>query len=269
MQRLNFQAGGFGMMPWTPVVKILILSNVTIYAMQVLLRLDWPFIQLLGLWPQALLEGKLWQLFTYMFLHGGIGHIFFNMLALWMFGSVLENYWGSREFIKYYLLTGIGGGVSYALFNLGSNIPTVGASGAIYGLLTAYAVMFPNAVIYVWGIIPMRAKWFALLFGAIEFFASFKAGSSVAHLAHLGGMVIGYIYLKRGRITGGGSRLRKWQAAIDEGKREREAEDLNRIRREVDELLDKINRVGMDGLTKDEQRRLEKASKILRERENR
>lgn len=257
------------MMPWTPVVKILILSNVTIFAAQELLRLDWPFIHYFGLWPQALLEGRLWQLFTYMFLHGGIGHIFFNMLALWMFGSVLENHWGAREFIKYYLLTGIGGGITYALFNIGSNVPTVGASGAIYGLLTAYAVLFPNSVIYVWGIIPMRAKWFALLFGAIAFLSSFKAGSSIAHLAHLGGMVIGYIYLKRGRLTGQRSRLQQWQAAVEDGKRERDTEEINRVRREVDELLDKINRVGMNGLTKDEQRRLEKASKILREHENR
>ena len=87
--------------------------------------------------------GKLWMVVTYMFLHGGFWHIFFNMLVLWMFGTVLEREWGSREFLKYYLLTGIGGGLSYALFNIHSDVPTVGASGAIYGLLAAYAVLSP------------------------------------------------------------------------------------------------------------------------------
>lgn len=254
---------------WTEVVKFLILSNVTIFAVQTLFKLDYVLFKNFALIPLTFFgQGKLWQVVTYMFLHGGIWHIFINMFVLWMFGTVLERTWGSREFLKYYLLTGIGGGLCYAVFNLGSPIPTVGASGAVYGLLAAYAVMFPNNVIYVWGILPMRAKWFALLFGAIEFFSSFTApGSGVAHLAHLGGMVIGYVYLKRYRLFGGVlSGMREQAERRREEAARREAEQLNEIRREVDDLLEKINRVGLSGLTKAEQKRLERLSKILRDR---
>lgn len=255
-------------MSWTEIVKFLILSNVTIFAVQELFGLQSLFRSYFALVPATFFEGRIWQLFTYMFLHGGLGHIFFNMLALFMFGSVLEREWGPREFLKYYLLTGLGGGLCYALFNFGSPVPTVGASGAIYGLLVAYAVLFPNNVIYIWFVIPMKAKWFAVIFGVIEFLASFNAGSQVAHLAHLGGMVIGYVYLKRDRIMG--RSLRSVKDALErreEEQRRKEEQSLDDIRREVDDLLDKINRVGMNGLTKAEQKRLEKASEILRKAE--
>ena len=167
-QRLKFAYIEMGM-GWTEVVRFLILTNVTIFAVQEIFRLQPLLSYTFGLVPRDFFGGKLWQLVTYMFLHGGLGHIFFNMLALWMFGSILERTWGSREFLKYYLITGLGGGLCYALFNMGSPVPTVGASGAIYGLLTAYAVLFPENIIYVWFIIPLRAKWFALIFGAMEF----------------------------------------------------------------------------------------------------
>jgi membrane associated rhomboid family serine protease len=256
-------------MGWTEIVKFLILSNVTIYAVQALFPDAGMFLrENFALVPALFFQGQVWRLFTYMFLHGGLGHVFFNMLALFMFGSVLEREWGPREFLKYYLLTGLGGGLCYALFNFGSLVPTVGASGAIYGLLVAYAVLFPESVIYIWFVIPMKAKWFAVVFGVIEFLASFQAGSQVAHLAHLGGMAIGYVYLKRGRISQ--RFFRRMHEALErreEEQRRREEQNLDEIRREVDMLLDKINRVGMNGLTKAEQKRLEKASRILREHE--
>lgn len=247
-------------MQWTEIVRFLILANVTIFVVQEIFGLPYLLTFTFGLIPAQFFAGKVWQLFTYMFLHGGLGHIFFNMLALWMFGSVLEREWGPREFLKYYLLTGLGGGLCYALFNMGSPVPTVGASGAIYGLLAAYAVLYPNATIFVWFVIPMRAKWFALIFGGIELYLGVRGGGGIAHLAHLGGMVIGYLYLKRERLFGGlsrGWRDRAWQ-------REERAR-----RREVDQLLDKINRVGLDGLTPREQKRLQEASQILREHERR
>jgi membrane associated rhomboid family serine protease len=257
-------------MGWTEIVKFLILSNVTIFAVQALFPDAGMFLQQnFALVPALFFKGQVWRLFTYMFLHGGLGHIFFNMLGLFMFGSVLEREWGPREFLKYYLLTGLGGGLCFALFNYSSPYPTVGASGAIYGLLVAYAVLFPNNVILVWFVIPMKAKWFAVVFGAIEFLASFNAGSQVAHLAHLGGMAIGYVYLKRHRWfrrSAGG--MTGWIERREEAQRRREEQNLDQIRREVDELLDKINRVGMSGLTKAEQKRLEKASRILREHEH-
>jgi len=257
-------------MTWTDVVKFLILTNVTVFAAQELLGLYPFFIENFALIPALFFGGHVWTLFTYMFLHGGFSHILFNMLALWMFGTMLERVWGSREFLKYYLITGLGGGLCYALFNMGSFIPTVGASGAIYGLLLAYAVMFPNNIIYIWFVIPVRAKYFAIIFGIIEFLASFNPGSGVAHLAHLGGMVMGYVYLKWGKasaITNApGARMREWKKKLEDSAREREAQEIEDVRREVDDLLDKINKVGMDGLTKQEQQRLEKASKFLRDR---
>lgn len=255
-------------MTWTDVVKFLILGNVTVFAAQEILGLYPMFIENFALIPKEFFGGHVWTLVTYMFLHGGFSHILFNMLALWMFGSMLERVWGSKEFLKYYLLTGLGGGLCYALFNMDSYVPTVGASGAIYGLLLAYAVLFPDNIIYIWFVIPVKAKYFAMIFGVIEFLASFNQGSGVAHLAHLGGMLMGYGYLKWGRLryTAPGQRMREWKRKLDESAREREEQNIEEVRREVDELLDKINRVGMDGLTRDEQQRLEKASKFLRDK---
>ncbi len=255
-------------MTWTEVVKFLILTNVTIFAAQMILGMDQFFIEHFSLIPKEFFQGHVWTLVSYMFLHGSFSHILFNMLALWMFGSMLERVWGSKEFLKYYLITGLGGGLCYALFNMDSYVPTVGASGAIYGLLLAYAVLFPDNIIYIWFVIPVKAKYFAIIFGVIEFLASFNVGSGVAHLAHLGGMVMGYAYLKWGRLrySAPGARMREWKKKLDESAREREEQNIEDVRREVDDLLDKINKVGMDGLTKAEQQRLEKASKYLRDK---
>jgi membrane associated rhomboid family serine protease len=254
---------------WTEIVRFLILSNVTIFVVQEVFHLQDFLAQNFGLIPADFFSGKIWQLVTYMFLHAPLphfSHILFNMLALWMFGSVLERTWGSTEFLKYYLLTGLGGGLCYALFNMHSPVPTVGASGAIYGLLVAYAVLFPDSVIYVWFVIPLKAKWFALIFGGIEFLASFRSDSGVAHLAHLGGMALGYLYLKRNRFL---PQMGDWKEKRARAAEKREADEMDRIRREVDELLDKINRVGMNGLTPSEQKRLAEASRRLREWEQR
>jgi membrane associated rhomboid family serine protease len=253
---------------WTPVVRFLIITNVAIFLCQEFFLGDRFFTFVFGLVPQlVLLKGWIWQLVTYMFLHHGFWHIFFNMFALWMFGSTLERVWGAKGFLRYYFLTGVGGGLCYLLFNMNSTIPTVGASGAIYGLLVAYAVLFPDSIIYLWFFIPIKAKWFALGFGVIEFVASFRPGDSIAHLAHLGGMVIGYVYLKRETLF----RRIIWQMRMAKQDREARARErrekyLNGVRQEVDEILDKINRVGYDGLSRAEQKRLKRASEILREK---
>lgn len=252
---------------WTEVVRFLILTNVTIFLAQEVFHLG-DFLALnFGLVPTDFFSGKIWQIVTYMFLHGGISHIFFNMLALWMFGSMLEREWGSREFLKYYLLTGLGGGLCFALFNFNSGIPTVGASGAVYGLLTAYAVLFPDNIIYIWFVIPLKAKYFALVFGAIEFVSSFQMSSGIAHLAHLGGMIIGYIYLKRGKWTPNSMRPKAEQEHLQIRQRWKEEAELDQLRRDVDDLLEKVSRVGFEGLSRAEQKKLEKASQTLRERE--
>ena len=142
-----------------------------------------------------------WQPVTYLFLHGGWFHIIFNMFALWMFGSDLESTWGGRKFLFFYFLTGIGAGIFdltlSALFSSATPFPTIGCSGAIYGLLLAYGMLFPERIIYLYMVIPIKAKWFVVIMGAIEFVSSFGGpGSGISHVAHLGGMLFGYLYLR-------------------------------------------------------------------------
>ncbi len=138
----------------------------------------------------------LWQLATYIFLHGGFSHILFNLLALWMFGSELENYWGSKKFLFYFFFCGVGAGICTVIFSPYQFVPTIGASGAIYGLLLAFGWLFPNRLIYIYFLFPIPAKYFVIIFGLIEFFASMEgAGSGVAHLTHLGGLLFGLIYM--------------------------------------------------------------------------
>jgi membrane associated rhomboid family serine protease len=138
-----------------------------------------------------------WQLFTYLFLHGGWFHIIFNLFALWMFGSDLESLWGSKKFLFYFFLTGAGAGLFCVLLEPSSKIPTIGCSGAIFGLLLAYGMLFPNRPIYLYFIVPIKAKWFVVIMGVMELVASYSdATSGVNHLAHLGGMLFGFLYLR-------------------------------------------------------------------------
>ena len=135
-----------------------------------------------------------YQFLTYMFLHGSFTHILFNMFALWMFGYVLENYWGSRRFLFYYLVCGIGAGLCNLIVP-GWTI-TVGASGAVYGILLAFGMMFPNERIYLYFIMPIKAKWFVIGYAAIELLDGlFMTSDGIAHFAHLGGMLVGLILI--------------------------------------------------------------------------
>lgn len=161
-------------------------------------------LQNLGLIPRDLFRGHIWQLVSYMFLHGSFTHLLFNMLALWMFGSELEYEWGPSRFLQYYFVTGVGAGITNAVFQPHSWIPIVGASGAIFGLLLAFAIRWPNRPILIWFLFPMPAKYFVLIFGAIEFVSTLPSfvvrpgqehGSGIAHLAHLGGIVFGLLFL--------------------------------------------------------------------------
>jgi len=154
----------------------------------------------------------LWQLVTYIFLHGDAFHILFNMLALWMFGSDLERYWGTRKFTSFFFVCGIGAGLVTVLVSYSSTIPTIGASGAIYGILLAFGMLFPNRIIYMI-IFPIRAKYFVMIMGGLAFYSSITAsGSGIANVAHLGGMLFGLLYLKGGNIVPGFKwRYEKWQ----------------------------------------------------------
>src|SRR5688572_28817764 len=189
----------------TPAVKILLITNVALFLMNVIVG-DAMTIRL-GLSPQSVFQDfAVWQPLSYMFLHstGGLGHVLFNMLALWMFGTDLERTWGTRFFTKYYFVTGIGAAATSLLLSLWIDgiyySVTVGASGAIYGLLLAYAQYFPHRTIYLI-IFPLPARVFVIIAGALAFMNSLAGpGSSVAHTAHLGGLVVGYLYLKGLRL---------------------------------------------------------------------
>ncbi|HET7100771.1 MAG TPA: rhomboid family intramembrane serine protease [Terriglobia bacterium] len=196
--------------PFTRMVKALIIVTAAVFVVTYLpLRLfGWqtPFFYL-GLQPYAVVHRLfLWQLATYLFLHGGFFHILFNMFALWMFGPDLEQRWGGTEFLKFYFLCGIGAGVFDVVLTtlFGSPLSlTIGASGAIYGLLLAFGVIFPNRPIFIWFVIPIKAKWFVVIIGAIEFFSQISGpGSNIAHLAHLGGMLVAYLYLRGNGLSG-------------------------------------------------------------------
>ena len=224
-----------------PVVKNLIIINVLFYIASYILELKGIRLSsTLGLYFPLSENFGLHQIFTHMFMHGGLTHIFFNMFALYMFGRVLESVWGSKRFLIYYLITGVGAAILHSfvnfleyqslvskmspetieyvktegpnLWNEGKNfsdvfagklnmllnIPTVGASGAVFGLLLAFGMLFPNTqLMLLFPPIPIKAKYFVMGYGAIELYLGFShPGSNIAHFAHLGGMLFGFILIK-------------------------------------------------------------------------
>lgn len=259
----------------SPAVKWLMLANGGVFfAQYFLLPLIGPdyllnlSIQLFGLVPYWITHKFfLWQFFTYMFLHGGVFHILFNMFALWMFGTEIERYWGTGEFVKYYFLCGVGAGLITFISSLSSVTATIGASGAIFGVLVAYAMMFPDRYVYVYFFFPVKVKYLVAFFAVVEFFASLgHTPDGVGHFAHLGGMLIGYIYLKFDwRISGFFRKLQQMGFQRQERARERKEEAKRRLLEDVDRILDKINREGMESLTKEEKKRLDQASHHLSE----
>lgn len=196
----------FGPGPLSPALKALIAANALVFVVQLVAPwLTWS----LGMMPAAVIgQLRLWQLVTYMFVHAGLFHILFNMLTLWMFGTELERIWGTRYFLKYYFVTGIGAAALTVFFSL---LPfpvaaalqhsvVIGASGAVYGLLLAYALYFPDRPIYMYMVFPMPAKYFVILMGVIAFYSSLADHSGVANATHLGGLVVGYLFLKGARF---------------------------------------------------------------------
>ena len=181
-------------------VKWLLIANVALFVPFYLSSAVAEHMMLLALTPVAVVyHFSIWQLFTYMFLHGGIEHILFNMLALWMFGMTLEQDWGTRRFLKYYFLCGVGAGfcdvaVNAIIGNWGTH--TIGASGAIFGLLLAFGVLYPNQTVLFFFLFPMKAKYMVMIVGAIAFLGALHVNSGVSNIAHLGGMAFGYFYLK-------------------------------------------------------------------------
>jgi len=191
----------------TTAVKWLLIVNCGMFLFSFLLeRVGYGTLLLpFALIPQwVVFKLAIWQPFTYLFLHStaGFGHILMNMLTLWMFGTALESVWGTRRFLQFYFFCGVGAGVCVIVLNalFGSmNIRTIGASGAIYGLLLAFGILFPRSIIYFFGLFPIEARWYVLIMGAIVFLSALGDSSgSVSHFAHLGGMAFGYAFLKLG-----------------------------------------------------------------------
>jgi membrane associated rhomboid family serine protease len=193
----------FGPGPLTPAIKLLIIANVAAF----LAAWAVPAVILpLAMRPDAVFGRlALWQLATYMFLHGGVGHLLINMLSLWMFGTELERSWGTRFFTRYYFVTGVGASVITLVWSI-SPLPLadeiyysamIGASGAIYGVLLAYGLSYPHRPIYLYFVFPIPARYFVMIIGAIAFLSSVgSSGGGVAHTAHLGGLAVGYVYLR-------------------------------------------------------------------------
>lgn len=267
--RYQFQAnpGQLSYKPqlFTDAIKLLVSVNLTIFFLQTISGKEHLLFDLFGLVPQAIWSDfMIWQPLTYLFFHGNIWHILINMFVLWMFGSELENAWGRKNFLKYYFMTGIGAGIVTCLFNLQSNIPVVGASGAVYGILLAYGLSFPNRTVYLYGLIPIKSIWFVIAIGILAFFSSFQQMTQISHLTHISGMAIGYIFLKRRwRLNDIWFKIRKktleYRIQIEDVKQSKE----KALEKDIDYILDKIQKVGFKGLSDQEQNNLYSASKTL------
>lgn len=251
---------GFGR-PWTPMVKILILANGGIFLAELLFgsRLLLPF----GLDSAHPLQ--LWRYFTYLFLHSptNIFHLLFNMFALWIFGSDLEDYFGPQKFLQYYFFTGVGAGLSVVLIDLlvGQRSFVIGASGAVFGLLLAYGVIYAERRITMLLLfflpITMKARNFVILFGVVEFFFGVSGSSRVAHFAHLGDMAFGLLYLK----TPGGLFHGRGLDSLKSLRSRIERTVSSRDDRRMDDLLRKVNEQGIQSLTEEEKQFLHRMSR--------
>jgi len=247
-------------------VKFLLIVNVVVFILLELSGQKSLLFRTFGLVPSLVWSKfKIWQLFTYLFIHGGIFHIIFNMFVLWMFGKDLESQWGKMEFLLFYFVCGIGAGLITVLFSVNSIVPIVGASGAIYGLLLAYGFTYPNQMVYLYGLVPIKVKYMVLGLGAIAFFASLSAGqSNVSHITHLSGMIIGLIFIY---FNINWKVIKLWYIRMRlKGLSQQPAKQDNeeaQMKKQVDKILDKLNDSGWDSLTEQEENYLTQASKRL------
>ena len=267
--KYQFQSnpGEFSYKPtlFTNAIKVLISVNFVIFILQTLSKSETLFFPLFGLVPKLVWSAKMiWQPVTYMFFHGGVWHVLINMFVLWMFGSELERFWGKTKFLRFYFITGVGSGLVTMLFDLQSTTPIVGASGAVYGVLLAYGLTYPNRTVYLYGIIPIKSIWFVLGIGFIAFMSSFDNMSQISHMTHLSGMIIGYLMLKKPiQWSGFWFQLRKKTLEYKIQKEEQRVTQQFQVEQDINQILDKINQGGFDSLTKEEQDRLYKGSQSL------
>ncbi len=255
----------FGGVYLTSAIKNLLIANGVIYFLQMIVGSQFNLI--FALHP-ALVFKKffIWQFVTYLFLHEGFFHLFFNMLMLWMFGSEVERTWGTKEFLKYYFICGISAGLFQLIFRPAW---VVGASGAVYGVLIAYVLLYPNRMLMFFPFfISLKAKYWAMIFVGVSILMGVWGKDNVAHFAHLGGMVFGFIYIKFGwrlfiniHTYQKKAEIRKHIASKRQGK-------IIHLRKKIDQVLDKINEVGYENLSKHDRQILQEASDaLLRENE--
>jgi len=272
MYRGGFGPFGYRMTPW---VKRIIAVNAVMFVV-----VNWiqaipltAAVQYLGFNVSEALREP-WTIISYMFVHAGFLHVFLNMLMLFFFGPPLEERWGGKAFIKYYVICGIGGALFTLVFGGGT---IIGASGAVFGVMLAYALNWPDSLIWIQAIFPVKAKYLVLFLGALSFFSAFAgAQDGIAHFAHLGGLVVGYVYLKKvwevqARWEGLKKRLRRRRLSVVPGgsgdgtrgpsQLTPDADEEARILEVVDRLLDKIAAHGLESLSAEERRFLDDVSR--------
>lgn len=265
---------GFTVTEW---VKRLLIANGVIFLVTLAVPALVPYLAL----PPFRLLYQPWSVVTYMFVHADFFHLLFNMLALFFFGPPLEERWGGHEFLKFYLIAGLGGAALSMLF---PHSLVLGASGAVYGVMVGFAYFWPENPIYIWGIFPIKAKWLvAFLVGISLFYSVGGAQSGVAHLAHLGGAAAAFGYLKspwappawgavrrprrpgRWRLLSSGRRKDSTPVEpVTPVKTRSEKREERRVLDDVDRILDKISVSGLSSLTEEERRRLDDASRRFR-----
>ncbi len=264
----------------TPMVKRLMIANVAVFVLSLIIGQGFVF-DWFGFQPTRIIL-RPWGPITYMFLHGDLMHLAVNMLILFFFGPPLEGRWGEREFLRFYVICGLGGVALSYLF-----LPNmvIGASAAMYGVMLAFAMNWPDAPIYVWGIFPVKAKYLVGFFFVLSALSAFQssggaagAGGGTAHLAHLGGLIVGFLYLRSdwrpggqlARIKKAATRSRRLAIVprdenADElkgaGSSSRRPREDAALYEKVDAVLDKISATGMSSLTSDELKLLDEVSK--------
>ncbi|WP_419862092.1 rhomboid family intramembrane serine protease [Candidatus Palauibacter sp.] len=266
---------GFPMSRW---VLRLMIANFAVFLLMAVRIVPAGAIEWLGFMMPGFLT-RPWSVVTYMFVHGGFMHLFMNMLALFFFGPPLEQKWGSRFFLRFYLVTGLGAAAfSVLLYSLTGPTLMVGASGAIFGLLVAFALNWPDAKIFLYFVFPVPAKWFVAGLGALTLLSTVQGSTDgVAHWAHLGGLVTGFVYLRYGERIGrfAHGALYKERPAPRRSRKRRPAPPPPPPRRrrrvdgdsldEVDRILDKIRADGMDSLSARERAFLDEVSRQYRQ----
>ncbi len=265
MGHRDYYRPSFSYGSWSNVVKYLVIINIAVFFLQGILEYFFgdSIYLIFGLIPKYVV-GKLflWQLLTYMFLHGGFFHLLINSFVLYMFGKPLEQAWGSKKFLRYYLICGIGAGIFITLTSIGNSMPTIGASGAVYGLLAAYGLTFPETYVYLYFLFPIKAKYFVVILGVIAFLSGVTdRGSLISHFGHFGGLIVGFAYLRfseimnffRYNLKPGSSGARSKHGRVYNW-RGNEYSKMKPTEENVNRILEKILDGGIESLTPEERK---------------